>query len=81
MRWAVSTYIAMTLLMVWLAGEQYFARSTDLAFSLLCGTVLLLLGNVVWLVSRYRITFRASDAIVAACYFGGHFLIVRSLYL
>ncbi len=81
MRWAVSTYIAMTLLMVWLAGEQYFARSTDLAFSLLCGTFLLLLGNVVWLVSRYRFKFRASDAIVAACYFGGHFLIVRSLYL
>jgi len=81
MRWAVSTYIAMTLLMVWLAGEQYFARSTDLAFSLLCGTFLLLIGNVFWLVSRYRFKFRASDAIVAACYFGGHFLIVRSLYL
>jgi len=81
MRWAVSTYIAMTLLMVWLAGEQYFARSTDLAFSLLCGTFLLLIGNVVWLTSRYRFKFRAADAIVAACYFGGHFLIVRSLYL
>ncbi|MGC6389239.1 lysoplasmalogenase [Ewingella sp. S1.OA.A_B6] len=81
MRWAVSAYIAMTLLMVWLAGEQYFARSTDMAFSLLCGTVLLLLGNIFWLTSRYRFKFRAADAIVAACYFGGHFLIVRSLYL
>ncbi|GAB2949172.1 lysoplasmalogenase [Hafnia psychrotolerans] len=81
MRWAVSLYIAMTLLMVWLAGEQYFARSTDLAFSLLCGTLLLLLGNIFWLTSRYRFKFRAADAIVAACYFGGHFLIVRSLYL
>ncbi len=81
LRWAVSTYIGMTLLMVWLAGEQYFARSTDLAFSLLCGTMLLLLGNVFWLVSRYRFKFKAADALVAACYFGGHFLIVRSLYL
>jgi len=36
---------------------------------------------VVWLTSRYRFKFRAADAIVAACYFGGHFLIVRSLYL
>lgn len=81
LRWAVSTYIAMTLLMVWMAGEQYFARSTDLAFSLLCGTVLLLVGNVIWLTSRYRFKFGAADALVAACYFGGHFLIVRSLYL
>ncbi|AVF36692.1 lysoplasmalogenase [Rahnella sikkimica] len=79
--WAVTTYIAMTLLMVWLAGEQYFARSTDMAFSLFCGAALLLLGNIFWLTSRYRFTFRASDALVAACYFGGHFLIVRSLYL
>lgn len=81
LRWAVTTYIAMTLLMVWLAGEQYFARSTDMAFSLFCGAALLLLGNIFWLTSRYRFTFRASNALVAACYFGGHFLIVRSLYL
>ncbi|EFH8837069.1 lysoplasmalogenase, partial [Escherichia coli] len=26
-------------------------------------------------------SFRAADAIIAASYFGGHFLIVRSLYL
>lgn len=81
LRWPVTTYIAMTLLMVWLAGEQYFARSTDMAFSLFCGAVLLLLANILWLFSRYRFKFRAADALVAACYFGGHFLIVRSLYL
>ncbi|MDQ9694175.1 lysoplasmalogenase family protein, partial [Serratia marcescens] len=39
------------------------------------------LANVVWLLNRYRFTFRAADAIVAFCYFSGHFLIVRSLYL
>ena len=50
--------------------------------SLLGGTTsLLLLANVVWLLNRYRFTFRAADAIVAFCYFSGHFLIVRSLYL
>ncbi|WP_114194911.1 lysoplasmalogenase [Edaphovirga cremea] len=81
LRWAICTYFAMTLLMVWIAGEQYFARNTDFSFSILAGTVLLLLGNIVWLFSRYRIKFRAADAIIAACYFGGHFLIVRSLYL
>jgi len=81
MRWAITAYIGMTLLMVWFAGEQYFARSTNLAFSVLCGTVLLLLANVIWLISHYRFKFRLADALVAACYFGGHFLIVRSLYL
>ncbi len=81
MRWPIVTYVAMTLLMVWLAGEQYFLRSTDFGFSLLTGTSLLLLANVVWLINRYRFTFRAADAIVAFCYFSGHFLIVRSLYL
>ena len=81
LRWAVSTFILMTLLMVWVAGEQYFFRSSDLAFSILCGAVLLLVANIVWLVSHYRFKFRAADAIVAACYFGGHFMIVRSLYV
>ncbi|MEG3133169.1 lysoplasmalogenase [Rouxiella sp. T17] len=81
LRWAVSTFILMTLLMVWVAGEQYFFRSSDLAFSILCGAVLLLVANIIWLVSHYRFKFRAADAIVAACYFGGHFMIVRSLYV
>ncbi|CAI0969917.1 YhhN-like protein [Serratia rubidaea] len=80
-RWAVVAYVGMTLLMVWLAGEQYFLRSTDYGFSLLAGTSLLLLASIVWLVSHYRSRFRAADAIVAFCYFAGHFLIVRSLYL
>lgn len=81
LRWAVSTFVLMTLLMVWVAGEQYFFRSSDLAFSILCGAALLLVANIIWLVSHYRFKFRAADAIVAACYFGGHFMIVRSLYV
>ncbi|EFE96972.1 lysoplasmalogenase [Serratia odorifera] len=81
LKWAITAYVAMTLLMVWLAGEQYFLRSTDYGFSLLAGTSLLLLANVVWLLNRYRLQFRAADAVVALCYFGGHFLIVRSLFL
>lgn len=81
MRWPVVAFVGMTLLMVWMAGEQYFARSTDMSFSLLTGTVLLLVSHTIWLLNRYRFSFRASDAIVAGCYFVGHFLIVRSLYL
>ncbi|CQR23488.1 putative enzyme yhhN [Yersinia enterocolitica] len=81
MRWPVVALVGMTLLMVWMAGEQYFARSTDMSFSLLAGTLFLLVSHSIWLLNRYRFSFRASDAIVAGCYFVGHFLIVRSLYL
>lgn len=81
LRWPICTFIGMTLLMVWLAAEQYFFRPTDYSFSLMVGTSLLLLANIVWLGSHYRRRFTADSAIVAACYFAGHFMIVRSLYL
>lgn len=81
MRWPITTLVVMTLLMVWIAGERYFLRSTDLGFSLLIGSLLLLVANAVWLLNRYRFTFRAADGVTAFCYFVGHFLIVRSLYL
>jgi uncharacterized membrane protein YhhN len=32
-----------------------------------------------WLVSHYRRRFRADNAIAAAFYFAGHFLIVRAV--
>lgn len=81
MRLPVCTFIAMTLVMVWLAGELWFFRPTAPAMSAFFGAVLLLLGNIVWLGSHYRRRFRADNAISAACYFAGHFLIVRSLYI
>ncbi|MBS0971053.1 lysoplasmalogenase [Chimaeribacter arupi] len=81
MRWPVVTFVAMTLLMVWLAGEQYYMRSTDFTFSILVGTSLLLLSVILGLVNHYRLKFRAADALVAACYFGGHFMVVRSMVL
>lgn len=80
-RWPVCTFIGMTLVMVWLAAEQWFLRPTDAAFSGFAGASLLLLGNIIWYLTHYRRRFRADSAIVAACYFGGHFLIVRALYL
>ncbi|MEA9389865.1 lysoplasmalogenase [Acerihabitans sp. TG2] len=80
LRWPVCTYIGMTLLMVWIAGEHYFARSSDHSLSLLAGTGFLLISTVLWLVSRFRYPFNAARAIIAASYFAGHFLIVRSLY-
>lgn len=81
LRWPVCTYIGITLLMVWVAGEQYFLLGNDYTFSLLAGTALLLAAAAVWLISHYRYPFNASRAVFAACYFAGHFLIVRSLYL
>lgn len=81
LRWPVCTFIGMTLVMVWLAGELYFFRPTDTSFSGFVGASLLLLGIIVWLGSHYRKRFTADSAIAAACYFTGHFMIVRSLYL
>ncbi|KFD24645.1 lysoplasmalogenase [Yokenella regensburgei] len=81
LRMPVLTFIGMTLVMVWLAGEQWFLRPTSTALSGFLGAALLLTGNIVWMVSHYRRRFRADNAISSACYFAGHFLIVRSLYL
>ncbi|WP_276726647.1 lysoplasmalogenase [Pantoea septica] len=81
LRWPVCTLIGMTLVMTWLATEQYLFRPTDDSFTLMVGASLLLLANIVWFVSHYRRRFRADSAIVAACYFAGHFMIVRSLWL
>ncbi|MEC5319549.1 lysoplasmalogenase [Brenneria populi subsp. brevivirga] len=79
-RWPACAFILMTTVMVWVAGERYFALGTDYNFSLLAGAALLFIAHAVWFIHRYRINFRAHQAIVAACYFCGHFLIVRSLY-
>lgn len=81
LRWAVCTFVGMTLVMVWLAGELWFFRPTAPALSAFVGAILLLLGNIVWLGSHYRRRFTADNAIAAACYFAGHFMIVRSLYI
>ena len=81
LRWPICTLIGMTLVMTWLATEQYLFRPTDDSFTLMVGASLLLLANIVWFVSHYRRRFRADSAIVAACYFAGHFMIVRSLWL
>jgi len=81
LRWPICTFFGVTLLMVWLGMEQYFMLPTDDTFTLMAGAVLLLLGNIVWLVSHYRRRFSADRAVIAACYFAGHFMIVRSLWL
>nr|WP_024966471.1 lysoplasmalogenase [Pantoea sp. IMH] len=81
LRWPVCTFIGITLLMVWLTAEQYFFRPNDYSFSIMTGAALLLLANIFWLVSHYRRRFSADSALIAASYFAGHFMIVRSLYL
>ncbi|MDX6019381.1 lysoplasmalogenase [Scandinavium sp. V105_16] len=81
LRLPICTFIAMTLVMVWLAGELWFFRPVDTALSSFLGATLLLVSNIVWLGSHYRRRFRADTAIASACYFAGHFLIVRALYL
>ena len=63
------------------AGRGLRFRPTAPALSAFVGASLLFISNFVWLGSHYRRRFRADNAIAAACYFAGHFLIVRSLYL
>ncbi|UWS29178.1 lysoplasmalogenase [Erwinia pyrifoliae] len=81
LRWPISTLIGMALLMVWLSTEHYFFRPSDDSFTVMAGADLLLLGNIVWIISHFRCRFSADSAIIAACYFAGHFMIVRSLWL
>ncbi|MEK9498837.1 lysoplasmalogenase [Photorhabdus sp. P32] len=81
MRWPVVASVVMLLIMVWMAGEQYFSLNTDYGFSLLAGSILLLLSHSFWLINHYRLQLKSSKAIVATCYFIGHFLIIRSIYL
>ncbi|SFN42073.1 Uncharacterized membrane protein YhhN [Izhakiella capsodis] len=81
LRWPVCTLIGMTLLMVWVAAESYVILPDDRSFSIAVGASLLLVGIAIWLISHYRWRFRADSALIAACYFAGHFMIVRSLWL
>ncbi|WP_127959231.1 lysoplasmalogenase [Serratia microhaemolytica] len=80
LRWPITAWVVMTLIMVWRAGAHYLLIRSEVGFSLLIGSLLLLVANSVWLLHRYRFKFRAADAVMAFCYFTGHFLVVRSLY-
>ncbi|MFP1723901.1 lysoplasmalogenase [Lonsdalea quercina] len=80
LRLPVCAFIAMTAVMVWVAGGPYFAASTDDNLSLLVGAALLFIGHASWLIYHFRFKFPAHQVILAICYFGGHFLIVRSIY-
>ncbi|ACS87634.1 lysoplasmalogenase [Musicola paradisiaca] len=80
-RWSVTALVVMTALMVWVAGEHYFSLGSDANFALIAGAVLLFIGHAVWLIHHFRLPFRAHQALLAMCYFGGHFLIVRALYI
>ncbi|WP_237386986.1 lysoplasmalogenase [Xenorhabdus sp. Sc-CR9] len=81
MRWRIIDSFIMALLMVWVAGEQYFALGNENRFSIMAGAGLLLLAHCINIIDRYRFPFNLSKAIVAACGFIGHFLIIRSLFL
>ncbi|XPE45798.1 lysoplasmalogenase family protein [Shigella flexneri] len=75
------TFIGMTLVMVWLAGQLWFFRPTDTGDVCVFWCRAVVGRSLVWLVSHYRRRFRADNAISAACYFAGHFFIVRSLFV
>lgn len=80
LRIPIIAYLTTALLMVWFAGECYLEQGNRLGFSVLLGGLLLLVADILWLMNRYRWSFNASAAVIAGCYFVGHFLIVKSLY-
>ncbi|MEI9750284.1 lysoplasmalogenase family protein [Moellerella wisconsensis] len=77
----VFVLLIMSMIMVWVAGDQYFGLAREVNFSIMVGACLLFLSNCIWLIARFRYPFKASKAIVATLYFLGQFLIIRSLYL
>ncbi len=81
LRWPVCTYICMTLLMVWIATGNYLVHPASHSLSVSIGALLLLLNVIFWLFSHFRHRFPADSALIAACYFFGHFMIVRSLWV
>ncbi|MDX8000212.1 lysoplasmalogenase [Xenorhabdus sp. Reich] len=81
MRWRVIDSFIMALIMVWIAGEQYFSLSNASRFSVIAGAFLLLLAHSISIIDRYRFPFKVSKAVVATCGFIGHFLIIRSLFV
>ncbi len=81
LRWPVCTMLAMVLVMCWVATLQYFSLQTDETLSMMAGTVLLLLANIVWLISFFRYRFAADRVIYETLFILGHFMIIRSLWL
>ncbi|WGL98083.1 lysoplasmalogenase family protein [Arsenophonus sp. aPb] len=73
--------LAMSFIMAWIAGEQYFGLAREHNFSIMIGAFLLFIANSIWLIANFRYPFKASKATITACYLIGQFLIVRSLYL
>lgn len=67
--------------MFWVAGEKFFYLSNDYNFSIMIGSLLLVIAYSIWLINRFRFSFSASKGLVSACYFIGHFFIVRTLFL
>ena len=67
--------------MFWIAGEKFFYLSNDYNLSIMIGSLLLVIAYSIWLINRFRFSFTASKGLVSACYFIGHFFIVRALFL
>ncbi|HHR6500401.1 TPA: lysoplasmalogenase [Providencia alcalifaciens] len=73
--------IIMSMIMMWVAGDQYFGLGREFNFSIMVGASMLFLSHCIWLIAHFRFPFKASKAVVAAFYFLGQFFIVRAIYL
>ncbi|MCW2257681.1 putative membrane protein YhhN [Providencia alcalifaciens] len=77
----VFALLIMSMIMAWVAGDQFFGLGRDYNFSIMVGAFLLFISNCIWLIARFRFPFKASKAIVATLYFLGQFFIIRAIYL
>ncbi|EKT59923.1 lysoplasmalogenase [Providencia sneebia] len=77
----VFALLIMSMIMAWVAGDQFFGLGRDYNFSIMVGAFLLFISNCTWLIARFRFPFKASTAVVATLYFLGQFFIIRAIYL
>lgn len=77
----VFALLIMSMIMAWVAGDQFFGLGRDYNFSIMVGAFLLFISNCIWLIARFRFPFKASTAVVATLYFLGQFFIIRAIYL
>ncbi|MGV3344602.1 lysoplasmalogenase [Enterobacteriaceae bacterium LUAb1] len=80
LKWPITTFVAMLILMAWMGFEHYLSISGNNSTTLMIATTLLFIAHTLWLISLFRHRFPADRAITVACYFIGHFMMVRTLY-
>ncbi len=79
MRWPVIAYVAVTVVMAWLAVCRHLTLRDGKSLLVLVGGLLFLFSDSVNGVKRFRRPFRAAEALVLAPYFAAQLLFALSI--